>query len=157
MRKKASPRVARKTCKGALVSKRKRLKAGRTSTKPALASRRTAIFAPRPVPISCHLCGVRTAYSSDARMFFPRRTFLPVGLSVVMRHKWRRRRRKTRPTGPLRDKHNGHSHSTLSCIRGSTDRGLTRSSVARWALNYNRIGRLEDVLQDRELEWLRCL
>ncbi len=48
------------------------------------AKRRMAAFAPRPLPMSCHRCGVRTAYSRVARMFFPRRTFRPDGLSAVM-------------------------------------------------------------------------
>jgi hypothetical protein len=63
---------------------RKRLKAGLTSTRPALSNRLTANFAPLPFPMSCHFSGIRTAYSREARMFFPSLTFLPWGLKVVM-------------------------------------------------------------------------
>jgi hypothetical protein len=56
---------------------RNRLKAGLTSTKPALAKRLIAILGPLPLPMSCHLWGVRTAYSRDARMFLPSLTFMP--------------------------------------------------------------------------------
>jgi hypothetical protein len=34
--------------------------------------------------MSCHFSGIRTAYSREARMFFPSLTFLPWGLKVVM-------------------------------------------------------------------------
>jgi hypothetical protein len=63
---------------------RNRLNAGLTSTSPALSNRLTASFAPLPFPMSCHFSGIRTAYSREARMFFPSLTFLPWGLKVVM-------------------------------------------------------------------------
>lgn len=68
-----------------LVRHANRLNSGLTSTSPALARRRTAIRAALPCPMSCHRSGDRTAYFNVARIFLPRRTFLPDGLSVVMR------------------------------------------------------------------------
>jgi hypothetical protein len=63
---------------------RKRFKRYLASTRPVISNRFTAILAPLPLPMSCHLCGVRAAYSRAARIFLPNLTLTPCGLMVVI-------------------------------------------------------------------------